>query len=108
MLRVLGRFYGLLALGLLALGAFALGGGSSLVGGSLNVGCKIKGNISQTGERIYHVPGQEYYSATRVSAGKGERWFCSEEEARQAAWRRARLSRAPSALQLAGRHASSE
>ena len=50
--------------------------------------CDIKGNISRKGERIYHVPGQKYYARTRVSAGKGERWFCSEQEARAAGWRR--------------------
>ena len=33
---------------------------------SLNFSCWIKGNISvETGERIYHMPGQEYYAATR-------------------------------------------
>jgi endonuclease YncB( thermonuclease family) len=52
--------------------------------------CNIKGNISNKGERIYHVPGQEFYNRTRISTGRGERWFCSEEEARQAGWRRAR------------------
>lgn len=50
--------------------------------------CNIKGNISRKGERIYHVPGQKYYAQTRISAGKGERWFCSEQEARAAGWRR--------------------
>lgn len=53
--------------------------------------CRIKGNISWGGERIYHVPGQEYYAETRIDLGRGERWFCSEDEARQAGWRRARL-----------------
>lgn len=53
--------------------------------------CDIKGNISiRTGERIYHIPGQEFYSATRISTSKGERWFCSEAEARSAGWRRSR------------------
>jgi len=52
-------------------------------------GCTIKGNISAKGERIYHVPGQENYDQTVVSPSKGERWFCSEEEARVAGWRRA-------------------
>ena len=52
-------------------------------------GCAIKGNISSSGQ-IYHLPGQEDYDATRISAGKGERWFCSEAEARAAGWRRAR------------------
>jgi hypothetical protein len=54
------------------------------------VGCEVKGNISiNTGERIYHVPGQEFYSPTRISWLKGERWFCSEEAARAAGWRKA-------------------
>ncbi len=31
-------------------------------------GCSIKGNVSiETGERIYHVPGQRYYDATRIT-----------------------------------------
>jgi endonuclease YncB( thermonuclease family) len=52
--------------------------------------CNIKGNISKKGERIYHVPGQKYYSETRITESKGERWFCSENEAQQAGWRRSR------------------
>lgn len=51
--------------------------------------CVIKGNISSNG-RIYHVPGQEHYNATRISPSKGERWFCTEAEARAAGWRKAR------------------
>lgn len=52
--------------------------------------CNIKGNVSiGSGERIYHVPGQEYYDETRISPQYGERWFCSEAEARAAGWRRA-------------------
>lgn len=51
--------------------------------------CNIKGNVSmESGERIYHVPGQKYYSATKIDARYGERWFCSETEARQAGWRK--------------------
>lgn len=54
-------------------------------------GCAIKGNISPgSGEAIYHVPGQQHYDRTRISPEKGERWFCSEAEARAAGWRRAR------------------
>lgn len=52
-------------------------------------GCLIKGNISDNG-RIYHRPGQEYYDATRIDTRRGERWFCSEAEARAAGWRAAR------------------
>lgn len=44
--------------------------------------CAIKGNISRSGARIYHLPGQKYYDLTVVSPGRGERWFCSETEAR--------------------------
>lgn len=51
--------------------------------------CRIKGNIAGDGERIYHVPGQRDYAATRISERRGERWFCSEQEARAAGWRRA-------------------
>jgi hypothetical protein len=52
--------------------------------------CNIKGNISiNSGEHIYHVPGQHYYDETRISPRYGERWFCSEEEARQAGWHKA-------------------
>ena len=52
--------------------------------------CVIKGNISiNTGERIYHVPGQKFYSPTKISPQYGERWFCSEAEARAAGWRKA-------------------
>lgn len=53
-------------------------------------GCDIKGNISvHGGERIYHMPGKEYYSQTHVDLLNGERWFCSEESAREAGWRKA-------------------
>ncbi|WP_300068145.1 thermonuclease family protein [uncultured Ruegeria sp.] len=51
--------------------------------------CRIKGNISFSGECIYHAQGQEHYSKTRVSAGGKERWFCSETEAKAAGWRKA-------------------
>nr|WP_276315546.1 hypothetical protein [Mesorhizobium jarvisii] len=55
------------------------------------IGCNIKGNISiNTGEHIYHVPGQEHYWETKISPQYGERWFCTEEEARAAGWRKAR------------------
>ena len=52
--------------------------------------CLIKGNISSKGERIYHVPGGQWYDETKISQSKGERWFCSEAEARAAGWRRSK------------------
>jgi hypothetical protein len=60
--------------------------------GPMIVGCGIKGNISyRTGEHIYHVPGQKYYWATRINPFNGERWFCTEENARAAGWRKSRI-----------------
>jgi endonuclease YncB( thermonuclease family) len=53
-------------------------------------GCRIKGNIGQRDQRIYHLPGDPDYDATRIDPRRGERWFCSEAEARAAGWRRAR------------------
>ena len=54
-------------------------------------GCRgtgIKGNISRnSGERIYHVPGSSSYDETRIDEANGERWFCTEEDARRAGWR---------------------
>ena len=52
--------------------------------------CLIKGNISRSEERIYHVPGGVYYSRTGINPRKGERWFCSEAEARAEGWRRSK------------------
>jgi endonuclease YncB( thermonuclease family) len=54
------------------------------------VACQIKGNINRSGERIFHVPGGRDYGPTRIDESKGERWFCSEDEARKAGWRRSR------------------
>jgi hypothetical protein len=55
-------------------------------------GCDIKGNISYlTGEHIYHVPGQKYYSLTTINRWRGERWFCSEGAAVAAGWRKSKI-----------------
>lgn len=53
---------------------------------SLASRCRIKGNIGDSG-RIYHVPGSPAYERTKIDEAKGERWFCSEQEARDAGWR---------------------
>lgn len=67
---------------------FSLGDAAAVFPGS---GCNIKDNMSiDSGERIYHVPGQRYYNGTRISPQQGEHWLCSEQEARQAGWRKAR------------------
>ena len=48
--------------------------------------CLIKGNISSAG-KVYHVPGSRSYEQTVIDESRGERWFCSEEEAVAAGWR---------------------
>ena len=53
-----------------------------------NPACPIKGNISS--EHIYHMPGQRDYCKTVIDESKGERWFCSPEEAEAAGWRAAK------------------
>lgn len=50
--------------------------------------CRIKGNISRRGTKIYHLPSGRYYRETKINEGRGERWFCSEAEAKDAGWRR--------------------
>ena len=53
--------------------------------------CSIKGNVSiNSGEKIYHVPGQKYYRETNIRTEYGERWFCTEADASAAGWRKSR------------------
>jgi hypothetical protein len=51
--------------------------------------CIIKGNISANEEHIYHLPFRHFYPRVKIDEGSGERWFCTEQEAREAGWRRA-------------------
>ena len=51
--------------------------------------CDIKGNISTSGEKIYHLPGCGSYAKTQIDEQRGELWFCSEKEAQEAGWRKA-------------------
>ena len=47
----------------------------------------IKGNVeSQTGDRLFYVPGDLLYSTTVVSEADGDTWFCTEEQAAAAGW----------------------
>ncbi len=52
-------------------------------------GCTIKGNISTRKEKIYHLPGCGSYTKTSIDESAGERWFCTEQQAVQAGWRKA-------------------
>ncbi|MFV0367129.1 MAG: thermonuclease family protein [Hyphomicrobiaceae bacterium] len=49
-------------------------------------GCAIKGNVTRSGS-IYHMPWSPFYSRVVIDAERGERWFCSEQEALAAGWR---------------------
>ncbi len=54
-------------------------------------GCTIKGNVTWTGERIYHLPWSPWYATVKMdtasSPRKGKRWYCNEAEALAAGWR---------------------
>jgi endonuclease YncB( thermonuclease family) len=52
-------------------------------------GCAIKGNVTRNGQ-IYHTPWSPWYGKVRIDERRGERWFCSEDEAIAAGWRSAR------------------
>jgi micrococcal nuclease len=45
--------------------------------------CSIKGNLSSSGDKIYHMPDGRYYDITIP-----EKWFCTEQEAEEAGFRR--------------------
>lgn len=48
-------------------------------------GCPIKGNV-KGGRRVYVLPWSRGYDRVRISSRRGERWFCSEDEATAAGW----------------------
>lgn len=51
--------------------------------------CIVKGNVSASGEKIYHVEGQANYNRVIIDPDHGERCFDTEEEAIEAGWRKA-------------------
>jgi len=52
-------------------------------------GCLIKGNIRRTsGTKIYHLPGCFNYERIVINESEGDKWFCSEEEAEAAGFRK--------------------
>lgn len=60
--------------------------GSQGANGGESPQCLIKGNVSRSG-KIFHTPGSRHYDAVKINTDKGERWFCSLDEAIQAGWR---------------------
>jgi endonuclease YncB( thermonuclease family) len=49
-------------------------------------GCPIKGRITG-GARVYVLPWSPDYERGRIQKARGERWFCSEQEAVAAGWK---------------------
>lgn len=49
-------------------------------------GCRIKGNISGDGRKLYHTPGMATWSRTRIDPARGERYFCDEASAQASGW----------------------
>lgn len=51
-------------------------------------GCPIKGEILRGSKRRYSLPWSSRYERAKIYEKRGERWFCSEQEARAAGWTR--------------------
>ncbi len=56
---------------------------------SPSAACNIKGNINRRGKKIYHLPSSKSYAATKIDLARGEKWFCTEQEALGAGWKKA-------------------
>lgn len=54
------------------------------------LGCQIKGNLDKLDHRWYHLPSFRHYDQVKVNLDHGDRWFCTEEEAITAGFKRAR------------------
>jgi len=51
--------------------------------------CMVKGKVTKAGDRFYYGPLDEVYDQLSVDPKKGERFFCSDDQARASGWRRA-------------------
>ena len=61
-----------------------------------NPECNIKGNIDKaTNTRLYYYPGCAQYNFTIVEKDTGEDWFCTEKEAKQAGFQKAKTCHSP-------------
>ncbi len=52
--------------------------------------CTIKGNINANQEKIYHLIGCGSYEKTAIDESAGEKLFCTEQDAINAGWRKAK------------------
>lgn len=48
----------------------------------------IKGNVAADGKRTYHVVTGEYYASVKMEPSQGDQYFCSEDDARAAGFKR--------------------
>jgi len=52
--------------------------------------CSIKGNLTKNDKRFYHLPHFRHYNQVKINLDKGDRWFCTEEDAVKAGFEKAR------------------
>jgi endonuclease YncB( thermonuclease family) len=56
--------------------------------GTGKAACRIKGTVTAGGGRFYYTPLDDGFDAIAIDPKLGERLFCSDDEARQAGWKR--------------------
>jgi hypothetical protein len=50
--------------------------------------CRIKGAITSENQRVFYIPSDADYDEVQIDPKKGERIFCSDDEALLAGWKR--------------------
>eukprot|EP00879_Flechtneria_rotunda_P005827 GHRR01006131.1.p1 GENE.GHRR01006131.1~~GHRR01006131.1.p1 ORF type:complete len:319 (+),score=111.51 GHRR01006131.1:262-1218(+) len=65
-------------------------GTPAISGASKCNGPLIKGNINSKGQKLYHTPNSRAYTRVEINERKGEKFFCSEQEALAAGWQPAK------------------
>ena len=50
--------------------------------------CVVKGVITEDDQKIFYVPSDEIYNEVTINPDKGEKMFCSDDEAILAGWYR--------------------
>jgi len=50
--------------------------------------CDVKGIVSDNGDKVYFVPTDIEYGDIEIDSGRGEEFFCSDDQAELAGWRR--------------------
>jgi len=55
-----------------------------------NKGCVIKGNLDKQDKRWYHLPYFRHYNQVEINLDHGDRWFCTEENAIEEGFEKAR------------------